>query len=165
MPSLIPMCLLGGSPRMSLHSHAEGGRARGKRAYELTATSTPSAHMCPLDIGSRCLLDACSLPSLPISLDIECDAVWPGFDAAGRGQGGRRARGRHTSVMFSKNVGRSRCYRAVITECGLVICECGSDGPDTITECGLALGVVIGPTPLRGTHNIRTEVIANVLHA
>ena len=77
---------------LTLLDTQEGDKTRGKREREPTATSTPSAHMCPSDIGSRYLLDACSLPSHPTIVGSEGNTVWPGLlrgGAAAREDAGR----------------------------------------------------------------------------
>jgi hypothetical protein len=49
---------------------------------------------------------------------------------------------------LSMIVGQSGCYRSVVSECGLIINECGFGSADIINECGLAKPDVIGPARL-----------------
>ena len=49
---------------------------------------------------------------------------------------------------LSMIVGQSGCYRSVVSECGLIINECGFGSADIIHQCGLANHDVIGPARL-----------------
>jgi hypothetical protein len=49
---------------------------------------------------------------------------------------------------LSMIVGQSGCYRSVVSECGLIINECGFGSADIINEWGLAKPDVIGPARL-----------------
>ncbi len=69
------------------------------------------------------------------------------FARPGCGRNERRGR-RMTElsgVLLSPNVSRRRGYRAVITECALIICECASAAFHIIADCAPANGVVIAP--------------------
>ena len=68
--------------------------------------------------------------------------------------------------VLSYTMRLGRCYRAVVTECALIIRACAPEGAGIITECAPAPGAVITPSRLAYravTHSDRRHrlIVAN----